>query len=521
MLSRRELLWSAAASSVLLPFTAYAQQPESGRRTFRHGVASGDPLADRVMLWTRVEPPVSTSATTATPARLARAVEVRWRVASDAALARTVRSGTAMTSSDRDFTVKVDVSGLDAGRTYYYAFEAGGERSPVGRTKTLPASTDRVQFGVVSCANYPAGYFNVYRMLASRPDLDAVVHLGDYLYEFANGVYGDGTALQRLPRPIGEAYTLQDYRTRYATYRSDPDLQEAHRQHPFIAVWDDHELANNAWSGGAENHHPERGQGEWSARRAGAYRAYMEWMPIREATAAGIRLYRTFRYGTLADLVMLDARGLRDQQVEANDLVGLTNASRRMLGATQEAWFYDTLRSSQRNGTRWRVIGQQTLFSRIRPAGRPAQLPDAWEGYQAERGRVLDFLQRERVGNVAILAGDLHSSWALDVPKDPWTGYQTRTGEGSLAVEFVTPAVSSYGLFTPNQADSLEAALRLGMPHLKFIEGQQRGYVLLDITPQRVHAGWHFAHTVVEQSTRERLATGFVCVAGSSRLAPA
>ncbi len=521
MLSRRELLWSAAASSLLLPFATYAQQSESGRRTFRHGVASGDPLADRVMLWTRVTPLVPPSTTAAAPTRLVRPVEVRWRVASDASLTRIVRSGTAMTSSDRDYTVKVDVSGLDAGRTYYYAFETGSERSPIGRTKTLPASTDRVQFGVVSCANYPAGYFNVYRMLANRGDLDAIVHLGDYLYEFANGVYGDGAVLQRLPRPLGEAYTLQDYRMRYATYRSDLDLQEAHRQHPFIAVWDDHELANNAWSGGAENHHPERGQGDWAARRAGAYRAYMEWMPIREATEAGIRLFRTFRYGTLADLVILDARGLRDQQVSANDLAGLTDVNRRMLGAAQEAWFYDTLRTSQRSGTRWRIIGQQILFSRMRPSGRPAQLPDAWEGYQAERERVLDFLQRERVNNVAILAGDLHSSWALDVPRDPWSGYQTRTGEGSLAVEFVTPAISSDGLFTPSQAGSLEAALRIGMPHLKFIEGQQRGYVLLDITPQRVRASWHFAQTVAAQSTEERLAASFVCEAGSSRLAPA
>ena len=199
MLSRRAFLWSAAASSVLHPWAAPAQASDTGTGPFRHGVASGDPLDDRVILWTRVTP--------ADPARLARPADIRWRVASDARLTRTVRSGTVTTSADRDFTVKVDARGLAPGRTYYYAFEMDGHRSPIGRTKTLPAATDRVRLGVVSCANFPAGYFNVYRLLANREDLDAIVHVGDYIYEFANGVYGDGAALQRLPQPLREAYT--------------------------------------------------------------------------------------------------------------------------------------------------------------------------------------------------------------------------------------------------------------------------------------------------------------------------
>jgi len=475
-------------------------------------VASGDPLADRVVLWTRVTPGKSDL--------LARPAKVHWQVAADPGLMRIVHSGIVTTSADRDFTVKVDAKGLEPGRTYYYAFEMDGHRSPVGRTRTLPSATAQVRLGVVSCANFPAGYFNVYRLLANRSDLDAIVHVGDYIYEFANGVYGDGAAIGRLPQPLREAYTLQDYRMRYATYRTDEDLQDAHQQHPFIAVWDDHELANNAWSGGAENHHPEQGQGEWSIRRAAAYRAYMEWMPIREPVPAGIRLYRAFRFGSLADLVMLDTRGLRDQQVAGDDLAGLADANRRMLGAAQETWLNDTLRASQRAGIAWKVLGQQVMFAHVTPPARPVLLPDSWDGYQAERNRLLDFFQRERVGNVAILSGDMHSSWAFDVPKNPWSGYQSRTGDGSLAVEMIVPAISSPSFFDPAKVEDLTAALRIGLPHLKFLDGLDRGYVLLDITHARLKADWYLVDTVTKRATQERLAASFVCESGSSHLAP-
>ena len=506
-LNRRRFLWQLAASGLLLPAAARAQRASDVR--FQHGVASGDPLTDRVILWTRV-----------TPAGLTGAVEVRWRIAADPALTGIVRQGVVTTDVARDYTIKVDATGLEPGRTFYYAFETGGERSPVGRTRTLPASgVQRLRLATVSCANYPAGFFNVYRILAERRDLDAIIHLGDYIYEFANGEYGDGTPLNRLPRPLKESVTLDDYRQRYATYRGDPDLQEAHRQHPFIAVWDDHELANNAWSGGAQNHDPD--EGDWRLRQAAAWKAYMEWMPIREQPGAGIRLYRSFRYGSLAELVMLDTRGVRDRQVDGDDITGLADANRRLMGARQEAWLYDTLAASQRTGVRWRLLGQQILFSRLTPPGRPVQSPDAWEGYQAERDRVLDFMQRMRPLNLAILSGDFHSSWAFDVPRNAWSGYQPSTGGGSLAVEFVTPAVSSPGLFTPEQAARLVPALRGSVPGLKYLDGQQRGYVLLDVTADRLRADWYHVATVVSRSTSERLAASFVCEAGSSRLTPA
>ena len=229
-ITRREFIQTATVSAAAIPLAIRAQQSQgdSGSRLFRHGVASGDPLTDRVMLWTRVSPPET---------RAFAPIEVGWQIASDEALTQIVARGSASTAEARDYTVKVDAGGLRPGRIYYYAFTVGGERSPVGRTKTLPERGNaRLRLASVSCSNYPAGYFNVYRCIANRPDLDAVVHLGDYIYEFANGRFGDGTAAGRVPIPRGEAVTLEDYRHRYATYRSDIDLQEAHRVHPFIVV---------------------------------------------------------------------------------------------------------------------------------------------------------------------------------------------------------------------------------------------------------------------------------------------
>jgi alkaline phosphatase D len=472
-------------------------------------VASGDPLADRVILWTRVTPSDG------------RAVDVRWRIASDERLSQVVAQGSVRTSVERDFTVKVDAGGLQAGRPYYFAFEAGGDRSPVGRTRTLPSGpVDRVRLASLCCSNYPAGFFNVYRCVANRDDLDAIVHVGDYIYEFENGRYGDGSGLLRIPEPRREAVTLSDYRIRYATYRSDPDLQEAHRRHPFIAVWDDHELTNDAWLDGAANHNPEQGEGEWRTRRAAAYKAYLEWMPIRETDGAGIQLYRSFRFGTLVDLVMLDTRGLRDQQVATTDIARLADPGRSILGRGQEQWLFDEMRASQRAGTGWRVLGQQVMFSRVAQPGRGALISDTWEGYQAARDRVFDFLAAERVRDVAILSGDLHSSWAFDVPRHPWDGYD-RAGPGSLAVELLAPAVSSPPLFTSPEMRDRSVLLRALLPHLKFLEGESRGYVLLDITPSQLRGEWYFVPTVLERSPAEKRAAAFVCERGSAHLAEA
>jgi alkaline phosphatase D len=425
--------------------------------------------------------------------------------------------GTVETSALKDFTVKVDVPGLSPGRVYYYAFDTEGDTSPTGRTKTLPEdSVGHVRLASVSCSNYPAGYFNVYRCLANREDLDAVLHLGDYIYEFANGVYGDGSAFGRMPLPAGEATTLADYRMRYATYRSDVDLQAAHAAHPFIVVWDDHEIANDASREGAPTH--KGTTAAWRTRQAEAYQAYLEWMPVRASTAAGIRLYRDFRFGTLVDLLMLDTRGLRDRQVRARDAAALADPSRTLLGKEQEAWLFSNLRRSQQSGNAWRVLGQQILFAPLTPAGMAPQNTDVWDGYPAARARVFDFLARERISNLAVLTGDIHSSWAMDVPRSPFRGYSPTTGAGSLAVELVTPAISSPPLFAGAGMRESTTLLRLATPHLKYLDGENRGYVLLDIDATRIVADWYFVPTVDTRTADERKAMTYVCERGSSRL---
>ncbi len=483
--------------------------PSGAGGRFQHGVASGDPLTTQVVLWTRVTPPAGHAA--------AAPVEVRWRIASDERLSSPVRTGTVRTSALRDYTVKIDATGLEPGRPYYYAFEYAGEQSPIGRTKTLPAArVERVRLASVSCANYPAGFFNVYRRLANRDDVDAVVHLGDYIYEFANGVYGDGSALGRVPTPAGEAVTLADYRARYATYRGDPDLQAAHRRHPFITVWDDHEVANNWWTGGAINH--DLLDGDWRVRKTVAIQAYLEWMPVRESGPGAFHLYRQFRIGSLVDLVMLDTRSFRDKQPANAD--ELNDPSRTMLGAVQEAWLIERLRASQKAGTTWRLIGQQILFAPLTPPGMRVQNPDVWDGYPAARARITDALARGGITNVAVLTGDVHSSWALDIPRNRST-YDGKTGAGSIAVELVTPAISSPPLFTDAALRGASSLLRLFTPHLKFLDGDNHGYVLLDVTRERVLADWYFVPTVTERTDAESKAASFVCERGSSRLTKA
>jgi alkaline phosphatase D len=501
--SRRRFIQGAAAAMVW-PRLAAARQAEPGSRLFRHGVASGDPLADRVVIWTRVTSPAG-------------AAKVRWRVGTDEKLSNVIATATVETSPLRDHTVKVDVPGLAPGRTYFYAFDADGDSSVIGRTKTLPAeSADRVRLATVSCSNYPAGYFNVYRCVANRSDLDAVLHLGDYIYEFANGVYGDGSDSGRVPLPAGEATTLVDYRWRYATYRTDIDLQAAHAAHPFIAVWDDHEIVNDAWRGGAPTH--KGSDADWRVRQGAAYQAYLEWMPVRENTAAGIRLYRDFRFGRLIDLLMLDTRGLRDRQAPSRNALAANAPGRTLLGADQETWLFENLRRSQQAGTAWRMLGQQILFAPITPSGTAPQNVDVWDGYPAARARVFDFLEREKISDLAVLTGDIHSSWAMDVPRNPFRGYMPQSGAGSMAVEFVTPAVSSPPFFAGAGMREASALLRLAAPHLKFLEGDSRGYVVLDVDRKQIRADWYFVPSVDKRSDAETRAMRFVCERGSSRL---
>ncbi len=330
-------------------------------------------------------------------------------MARDPKFARIVARGEQQTGASRDFTVKVDVGGLEPGTTYYYRFEAAKAQSAIGRTRTLPArGVSRIRLGVASCSNYPFGYFNAYAALARRLDLDAVLHLGDYIYEYANGGFGDGTAIGRIPQPNAEIVALADYRARHAQHKADPDSQAVHRQHPFIVIWDDHEFANNSWSGGAAGHNPDKGEGDWLARRNAAIQAYFEWMPIREdRQALSPLIYRTLKFGDLADLVMLDTRlvGRDLQAASRDDVASIESPARSLLGPAQDAWLRGELAESKRNGARWQLIGQQVMFAPQSRPGQPTSNADSWDGYRAARDRVFDMIEEHKLDSVAVLDG--------------------------------------------------------------------------------------------------------------------
>jgi alkaline phosphatase D len=511
--TRRRFLQSAAPLS-LVPFLPGCEgSPDD---VFRHGVASGDPLADAVILWTRVTVPSDVPAP----------IVVGYSVARDPELSDVVARGRLTTGPELDYTLKVDVTGLEPSAVYYYRFEAFGRRSPVGRTKTLGSGhVEQLTFAVASCSNYPYGYFNAYRLIAERDDLDLVLHLGDYLYEYANAEFGDGSALDRVPDPEHEILTLEDYRRRHAQYKTDPDLQEAHRQHAFITVWDDHETANDSNRSGAQNHQPET-EGDWELRKASAIQAYHEWMPIRELVSDGFeRIYRSFAVGDLADLLMLDTRLIgRDPQVaDACDFASLADPRRTLLGPEQQAWLFDGLQASQARGARWRFLGQQVMFGQLlNVLAQPVCVfnTDQWDGYAASRAAVLDLLERQSIDNVIILTGDIHSSWALDVSVDPFDAgaYDAASGRGSRAVELIAPAVTSPGIDDPTQAAQFAGALLATHPHIKFVELYRRGYLLVDVTHERVQAEWHHVRTITEPSTDEDIGATFEVRAGDNHL---
>jgi len=478
---------------------------------FQHGVASGDPLSDRVILWTRI------SGAAGNP------VPVRWEIAGDPAFRRIVNQGVVTALPARDHTVKIDALALEPARSYYYRFAAAGEASPVGRTRTLPErAVSRLRIAVASCSNLPFGYFNAYHHVAARHDLDLVLHLGDYFYEYAPRTYGDGTALGRVHEPGHEIVSLDDYRTRHAQYKADPDLQEAHRQHPWICVWDDHESANNAWRDGAENHDPDAGEGDWASRRAAAVRAYHEWMPIREQPgAAGPHIYRSFRLGDLAHLIMLDTRlhGRTVQLEDRADSAALADPARTILGTDQQAWLAEELRSAVRLGSTWRLLGQQLMFGQlIAEDGLPLNL-DQWDGYPGSRDAVLDQLAAERIDDVVVLTGDIHTAWGMDIARDPMGGYDSGSGRGSLAVELVTTSVTSPGPDgTAEELAARERMVRRDRPHIHYVNLRQHGYLLLDLDRERAQGEWWYMDSLERRGAGETFGGAMLTAAGSNHL---
>lgn len=447
---------------------------------FLHGVASGDPLPDAVVLWTRV-----------TPRDHAARITLRWEVSTDLAFRELVASGMLSTDATRDFTAKVDADGLASGTLYYYRFVVGEISSPIGRTRTAPSgSVERLRFGVASCSSYAHGYFHGYRSLSERLDLDAVLHLGDYIYEYGTGEYGK----IREYEPAHEIVTLSDYRTRYAQYRRDPDLQALHQQLPVIVVWDDHEVANDSWTDGAQNHMPAR-EAEFKDRLRAATQAHAEWMPTREQANGGS--FRKFSFGDLVDLMMLDTRNWgRAQQLDRRDDPGLEDPERSLLGHDQEAWLGEQLSASRAH---WRLLGQQVMVS---PFALGTNL-DSWQGYPAARSRLLQQLAAAD-GDSIILTGDVHSSWAMDVLDD--------RGDRSLAVELVTPGISS-PLLSRDDAERRDAAVQ-SQPHVRYAQLWKRGYMVLDVDRARVQAAW-YQYENVEQPERTEPVFGAAAAAYS------
>ncbi|MGJ8563104.1 MAG: alkaline phosphatase D family protein [Alphaproteobacteria bacterium] len=461
---------------------------------FNWGVASGDPTKSAVIIWTRALPVNSETKT----------LSVTYQVSMTPKFESLVQEGSSITSSARDFTIKHDIQSLQAGTIYFYRFKAGNSVSAIGRMKTLPEDDAQpINLVLASCANYPSGFFNVYREISKIKDLDAVIHVGDYIYEHAAGEY-DGATGERLGRqhlPVHEIVSLADYRQRLAQYRLDTDLQAAHANATFITVWDDHETANNSWMNGASGH-DEQSQGSWDARRNAALRAYFEWLPIRDPIpgAARERLNRVYDFGSIASLIVIETRLTgRDHQVSyeddmpmshgAPDLVAferdvLNDTSRSMMGAAQEKWFGEALKGSRRRGMQWQVIGNQTVMAQMRtpdfmeilssdivePAlakggyvskwlqrsswGMPAGL-DAWDGYAAARIRLYDDAQAADA-NIVVLSGDSHMFWANELhhPKnDSLVGLELATGS------VTSPGGYGYIGNTPQFFDTVERAI--------------------------------------------------------------
>lgn len=530
----RRAALAALGSSAVLPGLAFAAAQTGAK--FLHGVASGDPTSTGAILWTRVTPGGSGQDA---------ALPVRWQVAATEG-GKPLESGRAEARSARDFTVKVEARSLKPGREYWYWFElADGTRSPAGRFRTLPrGAAEQVVLAVVSCQLYPGGYFTAYDDIARRERVDAVVHLGDYIYEYGDDGYGAefGRKLGRSVQPAHEIVSLEDYRTRHAQYRTDAALQAAHARAAFICVWDDHETANDSWTGGAENHQPQK-EGEWARRKAAAMQAYFEWLPIRDPAGNNPweAINRSFDFGDLASLMMVETRllarseqaGFKGRMPAEADIAAVlaerNRSDREMLGEPQRGWLEKALTASVKAGTRWQVLGNQVnmarvngpdmaklfgaekaaaMFASLAPdirgqveasqaafrAGLPYNL-DAWDGYPAARERLYQSILRSG-SSPLVLAGDSHAFWLNELKDEKGT---------SVAVEFGTSSISS-----PSVGDSLPA-LPLGdllekvSPEVRFCDQRAKGYILLTLTHEDAQAEYVAMSTIMEPVASARV----------------
>jgi alkaline phosphatase D len=501
-ISRRKFVFSAA---MLLPVSRLmAGHAKFAANHFLHGVASGDPLQDRVMIWTRIS------------ANSHSKTQVQWEMSTDPEFLNLVKKGVSTISSRSDYTVKVDVLGLKPGCKYYYRFLYQGVISNVGETKTLPKELKDGDFtmAVISCNNWEDGYFNSFRFLAEKIAVDLVLHLGDYIYEYATGEYGN-PASGRVNLPRNETVTLEDYRTRYAQYRTDPDLQVLHAKKPFYLIWDDHELANDAYENGAKNHQPN--EGNWAERKKAAIQAYLEWMPIRANHATEVR--RKFEIGDDIALYLMDERSSdRTEQMES-DRANFYDKDRVIIGESQYTWLANELKSSKAT---WKLIGNQVMFSGYAVA-KGFKLPkynDWWLGYPYERGKILNMLDREKIRNTVFLTGDHHESFVLAVHKEEqFMDYTRSYRQKPLAWELLTPSITSRNGDRRSSAEIMEFEKMLHNPdvnpHLVFADIKSHGYFIATISKKRFRTDYYYVDNLLTNQANEQKAATFTIDAAS------
>ncbi|NJR66445.1 MAG: alkaline phosphatase [Leptolyngbyaceae cyanobacterium CRU_2_3] len=510
--NRRDVLRGAGVLTGLAVTSQFSQRvvakPLFSGYPFTLGVASGDPLPDGVVLWTRLAPdPLNGGGMPAYK------VEVRWQIATDENMRRIVKSGTAIASPSLAHSVHVDVRGLQPNRPYWYRFKAGNEVSPIGRTRTAPLANqrlNRLRFALVNCQDWQNGYYTAYKHVAEE-ELDLVVHVGDYIYEY--GPEPGGPRQHNGP----EIVTLTDYRNRHALYKTDTNLQAAHAAFPWVVTWDDHEVENNYANSISEDNAP---VAEFLLRRAAAYQAYYEHMPLRRTAlpnGADLRLYRRLTYGNLAQFNVLDTRQYRTDQPCEDGLKPLCDASldpnASLTGQVQERWLLDGLK---RSSARWNVLAQQVMFSQFDFDARPevqALNTDQWDGYVAARNRLLTFLDRQKTSNPIVLTGDIHSSWVHDIKRD-FNNPASRT----LGTEFVSTSITSD--FPTAFIQPVTLALS-NNPHTKFFNGALRGYVRCDLTRDRWKSDYRVVSTITEPEATISTLASFVVENGKPGAQPA
>jgi alkaline phosphatase D len=471
-------------------------QPAPSKDPFTLGVSSGDPEPDGVVLWTRLAPdPLHGGGMP--PER----VDVQWQVATDEKMSRVVARGTTPATPDLAHSVHVEVKGLEPGRWYWYHFKTGAFESRIGRTRTAPdpkRAVNKLNFAFASCQRYEDGYFTAYRHMADE-DIDLVVHLGDYIYE--NATRNDRPRHHDGPEPM----TLAAYRNRHALYRTDPDLQRVHELFPWIVTWDDHEVSDNYANDVSKDNAPRQ---EFLERRAGAYQAYYEHMPLRRTSlpkGSSMQLYRRLAFGDLAEFSVLDGRQYRsDQPCGDGRKVGCAAAaspSQTMLGPEQERWFLDGLARSRAH---WNIVANQVMMMQLDSQTGPAAAlnMDAWDGYQAARDRILRFLRDRRVSNPVVITGDIHSNWVADLKLD-WADAKAP----AVATEFVGTSISSGGDGADTN-DAVQAVLPEN-PHIRFFNGQ-RGYVRCAVTRERYQADYRVVPYVSRQGAPISTRASFV-----------